>query len=67
MSGMGWDDNFKMIVMGEAEYIEYIIVLIILNIIIYKKIHIVILTDPSNIYLLNEDPHTRWALFEQAY
>ncbi|KAH7655530.1 hypothetical protein IHE45_18G017700 [Dioscorea alata] len=24
MSGMGWDDNLKMIVMGEAEYIEYI-------------------------------------------
>ncbi|KAH7659790.1 Myb/SANT-like domain-containing protein [Dioscorea alata] len=34
MSGMGWDDNLKMIVMGEAEYIEYIKVFPIRNTVI---------------------------------
>ena len=32
MSGMGWDNNLKIIVIGEAEYRDYVKVLVILNI-----------------------------------
>lgn len=37
MRGIGWDDNLKMIIMGEVAYIEYIRVFTILSIMILKK------------------------------